>query len=124
VAIAQSSPSIYPPSLPPTGDDDNLPVAQWPTEKAAPQPLHDSFIVEAPPRPPRSLLRRNSVKVSEVYPLTPPASISSHSQSKPPSPTTPDQPHFKGPQDVLNRRTLLDVRPRPSRDSEFGKTDL
>lgn len=105
-SIAQSSPSIYPASLPPDVDDNNAEVARR-TEKPPSPPPQNPFVAEAPPRPPRSILRRNSMRApAEMYPMTPPASASSHSHSKPPSPIV----ESKGPQDIFNRRTLLDVR--------------
>jgi hypothetical protein len=102
-SIAQSSPSIYPPSLPSTGDDDHPEVKDWQLENV----LHIqsvNIVTDVPPRPPRSLLRRNS-KPSDVLPLTLPSSSSSRS-----SPIV-DRLKLKGSQDnILNRRTLLDVR--------------
>jgi len=109
ISVAQSSPSIYPVSLPPSGDDDNTDVTQSPTiENSDFSPKN--VVKGAPPRPPRSHLRRSITKPFEIYPITPAPSTSSHAASDPPSPIL-DQTK------VINRRTLLDVRPRPSHDS-------
>jgi hypothetical protein len=71
-STAQSSPSIYPPSLPPQGDD-----ARYPEEEIS-QPRRYSYSSDtaAPPRPRRSHLRDLPIKTQLV---TPPSSDSSHS---------------------------------------------
>lgn len=118
LSLAQSSPSIYPPSLPEEDDE-------WQYDNRVQQ----QFVVQAPPRPPRSHLREIVSRPAEFYPMTPPPSSSSHSYSKPPSPlydiskgmtsaldeAASDHSHPKGPQDIFARRTLLDVRPNKSR---------
>jgi len=60
----------------------------------------------APPRPPRSQLRKSSTRSVDFTPLTPPDS-QTHSPTKTPSPTSETRS-----QDVLTRRTLLDIRSR------------
>ncbi|KAF8078654.1 hypothetical protein FPV67DRAFT_1689360 [Lyophyllum atratum] len=110
VSIAQSSPSIYPVSLPPSGDDDTTDATVSPTVENASDFSSRHIIVGAPPRPPRSHLRRSITKPSEMYPITPPTSVSSHAPSNPPSPIL-DQAK------VISRRTLLDVRPRSGHES-------
>lgn len=101
VVSAQSSPSIYPASLPP---DDGLENKHSPTDNESSDYHSSDLIMPAPPRPPRSHLRQSVVKATEIYPMTPPASLSSNSQ--PPSPVLDT---VKGPRDILSRRTLLDV---------------
>ncbi|KAG6814058.1 hypothetical protein H0H92_003105 [Tricholoma furcatifolium] len=102
-SIAQSSPSIYPASLPPLGDDDNTDATQSPvTEHSFDIPNPKVVPSQAPPRPPRSHLRRSLTKPFEMYPITPPSSVSSH--------TAPDSPLDAT--KVVRRKTLLDVRPR------------
>ncbi|KAF8898776.1 hypothetical protein BD779DRAFT_37301 [Infundibulicybe gibba] len=121
-SFAQSSPSIYPPSLPPADDTYDLIDTRT--------PVNNTFVVPVPPRPPRSHLRNTASKGVDYIPLTPPpSSISSHPSDKPPSPiediiksleTFPDRyPQTKQhpqPDTMFTRRTLLDVRPR-SRDN-------
>ncbi|KAG6857534.1 hypothetical protein H0H87_000133 [Tephrocybe sp. NHM501043] len=110
-SIAQSSPSIYPASLPPSSEDTD--ATRSPTLENSPidVPHHKSPHTGAPPRPPRSHLRRSLTKPFEMYPITPPSSVSSH---------TPPQSPFTSlaPAEVVNRRTLLDVRPqiRPTQE--------
>ncbi|KAJ7125607.1 hypothetical protein C8R43DRAFT_711491 [Mycena crocata] len=120
-SLAQSSPSIYPPSLPPANDD-------HPFEEAPSLPQRYSDASVAPPRPRRSHLRDPP---STAQLVTPPSSISSHSPVS----------EFAGPfgftnakegersattagptplDEIIGRRTLLDVRPR-SRDSVGSK---
>ncbi|EKM83903.1 hypothetical protein AGABI1DRAFT_103953 [Agaricus bisporus var. burnettii JB137-S8] len=86
VSIAPSSPSIYPESLPPTVDTPS-PVdpepktqAKYFSETLLRRSLSVTSHTDAPPRPPRSYLRE-SQKVNDVSPLTPPASVSSHGHS-------------------------------------------
>ncbi|KAJ7597009.1 hypothetical protein C8J56DRAFT_918915 [Mycena floridula] len=101
MSLAQSSPSLYPPTLP----------AEYPDDIFEEMDLQEEPRKVPPPRPPRSHLR-DSVKASAGYPLTPPSSESSHTAvSNPPSPLEfRPQPFAEG------RRTLLDVRPRASHD--------
>ncbi|TFK41190.1 hypothetical protein BDQ12DRAFT_733503 [Crucibulum laeve] len=107
---AQSSPSIYPASLP--AEDGNN-AALWEQIDLNNQQPPKSTMDAPPPRPPRSHLRDTALRAFEYHPMTPPASVSSHAGSKPPSPTT-EQIQSKGsPDNVFARRTLLDVRPRP-----------
>lgn len=108
-SITQSSPSIYPASILPSADEDTTDATQSPTVEN----FCDFFprkVAGAPPRPPRSHLRRSVTKNFEAYPVTPPTSVSSHAPSKPPSPVL-DQAK------VIGRRTLLDVRTRSGHDS-------
>jgi len=120
-SLAQSSPSLYPPTLP-NDDGDSVYEEVDLKPKSDVPPL-------APPRPPRSHLR-DGPKAYEAYPMTPPPSVSSHtSSSKPPSPiadlfrstlaTFPVESPLQ--EDVLHRRTLLDVRPRVSRENIGGR---
>ncbi|KAG6868601.1 hypothetical protein C0993_000627 [Termitomyces sp. T159_Od127] len=104
VSTAQSSPSIHPPSLFPFGDDDN-------TTDATNSPISDdsfdashskSIALGAPPRPPRSPLRRSLTKSVEMYPMAPSPSVSSD--------TPPSSPVSLDAAKVINRRTLLNVR--------------
>ncbi|KAG6890429.1 hypothetical protein C0995_008783 [Termitomyces sp. Mi166 len=107
VSTAQSSPSIYPPSLPPSGDDDNTTDAtQSPISDYSSDVSHFKFIASgAPPRPPRSPLRQSlMLKPLETYPITPPSSVSSH--------TPPSSPIVLDAAKIVNRRTLLDVQPQ------------
>lgn len=104
-SVALSSPSIYPASLPPDVDDDPV-VPQ--TEKSPSPPPQNPLVADAPPRPPRSILRRSSTRApAEMYPMTPSASASSHSDN-PPGPIV-EQAQTKTPPDIFLRRTLLDV---------------
>lgn len=103
-STARSSPSIYPASLPPSGDDDVTETTQSPDTEHSPVFSFRSLTGPAPPRPPRSHLRQSSTKFYEMYPVTPPTSVSSHEPSKPPSPIL-DQAK------AIQRRTLLDVSP-------------
>ncbi|KAJ7169852.1 hypothetical protein C8R46DRAFT_215738 [Mycena filopes] len=107
-SLAQSSPSIYPPSLPPVNDD-------RPAE-AAPLPLRryssEASVAPAPPRPRRSHLRESS----KAQLVTPPSSVSSHSPvsefSGPFGFTSVDSERATSQHEQLNeimgRRTLLD----------------
>ncbi|KAJ7706213.1 hypothetical protein B0H17DRAFT_616745 [Mycena rosella] len=115
-SLAQSSPSIYPPSLPPANDEL--------IEEVEPQPQRYSDSSVAPPRPRRSHLRDPP---STAQLVTPPSSVSSHSPvseyTGPFSFKTPDGEPSTGPiqlNDIIQRRTLLDVRPR-SQDSVAQK---
>ncbi|PPR05704.1 hypothetical protein CVT26_008945 [Gymnopilus dilepis] len=96
-SLTPSSPSIYPVTLPPDEDDHHEAEENTSSqEPVSPKP---------PPRPPRSHLRE-SAKFREYEPLTPPDSVSA--SSLPPSPISESRP-----QDILSRRTLLDIRTRP-----------
>jgi len=116
-SLAQSSPSIYPPSLPPTNDEDRI----FEEAYSQPQPYRDASA--APPRPRRSHLRDAP---SKGQLLTPPSSVSSHSPVSEFgghfgfTPADHEQPIIQhgSPQlnEIIGRRTLLDVRPR-SQDS-------
>jgi len=106
----QSTPSIYPPSLP-ANDDLVTPVSPTVNKITMEQPER---AVLPPPRPPRSHLRDTLKRALEYAPLTPPASISSHAGSAPETPVS--EASNKSPQDLLSRRTLLDVRLRPSQE--------
>jgi len=114
-SLAQSSPSIYPPSLPPMNDDhDPVPevtALQPPDRHASPPP---------PPRPRRSHLRDAPSKGL----LTPPGSVSDHSPvSEAPAASpwgfTPAERELSTIQlhgssqlnEIMGRKTLLDVRP-------------
>jgi hypothetical protein len=91
-----STPSIYPASLPPNDDG-----------HSEADDVVEPVVAPVPPRPPRSHLRESAKNLNYV-PLTPPTSHSSHSsQSSPPSPIV--EPRH---QDILFRRTILDVRSR------------
>ncbi|KAH0590774.1 hypothetical protein H2248_000899 [Termitomyces sp. 'cryptogamus'] len=81
-SAAHMSPSLCPPSLPPSGDEDNITDG-------------------VPPRPPRSPLRRSLAKPSETYSITP---LSSYTPSS--------SPIVLAAAKVTGRRTLLDVRPQ------------
>jgi len=107
---AQSSPSIYPASLPPANDGHEI------FEEFQPPP-----VPVAPPRPRRSHLRDSASKTPLV---TPPSSVSSHSPISEfagpfgftPTSADGEQSTFQhgGLQlnEIIGRRTLLDVRPR------------
>jgi hypothetical protein len=109
-SLARSSPSIYPPSLPPANDDRGFEEPQRYRDNASPPP---------PPRPRRSHLRDAPSKGI----LTPPSSVSDHSpvsEVAAASPwgftptereTSPIQLHGS-PQlnEIMGRKTLLDVR--------------
>ncbi|KAJ7492647.1 hypothetical protein FB451DRAFT_541812 [Mycena latifolia] len=117
-SLAQSSPSIYPPSLPPANDDHTF-------EEAQTQPQRYSDASAAPPRPRRSHLR--DPPSSKALLITPPSSVSSHSPVSefggPFGPTAQEGEPSTGPlqlNDIIQRRTLLDVRPR-SQDSVASK---
>ncbi|KAJ6575084.1 hypothetical protein B0H19DRAFT_1254702 [Mycena capillaripes] len=119
-SLAQSSPSIYPPSLPPTNDEEHI----FEETYSQPQPRRISDASAAPPRPRRSHLRVASPKAQLA---TPPSSVSSHD----PSPISefgspfgftsaeelsPAQQGQSRLNEIIGRRTLLDIRPR-SQDS-------
>jgi len=127
-SLTPSSPSIYPASLPPDDQGDDgffqgqelrssensvVPVlkpeipARSPARRLSESASGAGVSATVPPRPPRSHLRESIAKVQQddanaYKPLTPPAS--EPTSSKPPSPISEPRP-----QDVLNRRTLLDV---------------
>lgn len=120
-SLAQSSPSVYPATLP-RDDASSIYEDVELDHREEPNPP------VAPPRPPRSVLRdMPSNSGLEYRPITPPQSVSSHSHnhSAPPSPIVEIfkapptafpgrldiRPQSKGgPQeDIFNRRTLLDV---------------
>lgn len=113
--FAQSSPSLYPSSLPP--DDARL-GKDVDVQLASKQSLDEHKVV--PPRPPRSPFREGSTKF--IYPITPPPStISSHDSDLPPTPESckPSPSAFSAvsnvrtrssQDDILARPTLLDVR--------------
>ncbi|TFK77128.1 hypothetical protein BDN72DRAFT_890901 [Pluteus cervinus] len=118
---ARSSPSIYPASLPADKEE-----SRWGQRELAPPMIVSSN--PPPPRPPRSQLRE---LVSRNGRYTRPRADSTPTHSEPPSPlfdhitsTTSDDSRpsissYKKPsQDVLSRKTLLDVRPRPGTRSE------
>ncbi|KAF7310883.1 hypothetical protein HMN09_00631500 [Mycena chlorophos] len=103
-ASANSSPSIYPSSLPPVEEEVVVPMRQIPS----PPP---------PPRPRRSILREQSNKVP-VQLITPPSSVSSHSPIS--DAVNPFRAFTETPavqktgvqlNEIFARRTLLDVRP-------------
>ncbi|KAJ7786278.1 hypothetical protein B0H16DRAFT_25759 [Mycena metata] len=115
-SLAQSSPSVYPPSLPPANDDRLV------EEAPPPQRRYSSDASVAPPRPRRSHLR----EPSKGPLITPPSSVSSHSPvsefggpfgfTSLDSDRAPVQPGSPQLNEIMGRRTLLDVRPR-SRDN-------
>lgn len=118
-SIAPSSPSIYPESLPPA---DDLPSPVGPESKYQTRPYPEPLLRralsvpghgDAPPRPPRSHLRE-SHKPGDIIPLTPPASVSSHGHSQPPSP----EGYYPGiTEHSATRRAMLNVRPRISQEN-------
>jgi hypothetical protein len=103
VSIARS---IDPPSNPryghsttpsPPDNNDLLPGQPFPMVTQKPE----SVVNDPPPRPPRSRLRESAKSlISES-----PGSVSSHTHTKTRSPISDTRP-----QDVLSRRTILDVR--------------
>ncbi|THV07753.1 hypothetical protein K435DRAFT_268536 [Dendrothele bispora CBS 962.96] len=167
-SLVQSSPSIYPPTLPLSNDDVSSIYEEVDLQPApaSPPPAHarqDSAVLPmsptppgidsdasgamfSPPRPPRSVLREVPSKIMEYRPLTPPESSQGHPNDDlvtPPSPISSissskvweDYPSVErrvytytppsssgggkpvGIEDIVNRRTLLDIRPRPSADN-------
>jgi len=120
-SLVPSSPSIYPPSLPPADDEHQSEEVHSDTH-LEPQRPSDSSV--PPPRPRRSLLRNPSVSKAPL--ITPPSSVSSHSPVSEfggPFGFTPVEPG-PGPlqlNDIMQRPTLLDIRPR-SQDSVATKT--
>jgi len=92
--MTPSIPSMYPSIFPHFhgGEDDFPSVTQKPEE-----------VINVPPRPPRSRLRESAKKL-DYAPITPPGSASSDSNT----PSLITEPR---PQDILSRRTILDVRP-------------
>lgn len=113
LSIVQSSPSLYPPTIPLSNDDVSSIYDEVDLPQEEPKPLvvahavsvlpsliptpspntpisETSEAVTFPPRPPRSSLRQTSSKtVMEYRPLTPPESSQGHSgdtSSNPPSP--------------------------------------
>ncbi|CAK5280212.1 unnamed protein product [Mycena citricolor] len=103
----QSSPSIYPASLPEEGS----PVMEN-------SPVSGSSLLPVPPRPPRSQLR--SVRI----PVTPPQSVSSHSPTSVEDSGNPFVDGNRSPvqqgyvplDDLMRRPTLLDVRSEAGSD--------
>ncbi|KAK7468869.1 hypothetical protein VKT23_003368 [Stygiomarasmius scandens] len=159
-SLVQSSPSIYPPTLPLSNDDvssiyEEVELRQEPVQPPVTHAKQDSVLIPispmtpafvdgtgtviSPPRPPRSALREVPSKTMDYRPLTPPESSQGHlseDASKPPSPigsrfsaisddyptvervyTPPATAKPVGIEDIVNRRTLLDIRPRPSMDN-------
>ncbi|KAK7058990.1 hypothetical protein VNI00_001614 [Paramarasmius palmivorus] len=133
----QSTPSLYPPTVQDDYEDVDLNGSSaapraTPHDETAHEPV--SPATDAPPRPPRSILRSPSKVYNPYAPMTPPDSVdgSQFSESKPPSPevsrTGSDNGHrnslllSKGniDTDIFTRPTLLNVRPR-SRDSDQSK---
>lgn len=110
--LAQYSPSLYPPTLPPTEPERTDLVMEHDTIN-----LPSAPIGKVPPRPPRSHLRETA-KFAERYPMTPPSSVSSHEREPEPSPelhslTPPNiAPSSPVRNNILARPTLLDVRQR------------
>ncbi|KAL1720733.1 hypothetical protein EV715DRAFT_271727 [Schizophyllum commune] len=97
-SLAPSSPSIYPDSLPPEDEhhDSSQGHSQGYQGQGYGNPFDDqpkTYIVQAPPRPARSHLRRESSKImSTSLPLTPPDSMNGHSPSA--SPDHSQQPRI------------------------------
>ncbi|KAI5898514.1 uncharacterized protein SCHCODRAFT_02490513 [Schizophyllum commune H4-8] len=94
-SLAPSSPSIYPDSLSPEDDEhhDSGAEGQGYGNPFDDQPKILSYVVQAPPRPARSHLRRESSKImSTPLPLTPPDSMNGHSPSA--SPDHSQQPRI------------------------------
>jgi len=104
-SLNPSTPSIYPVTLPPDEDDQH--EVEDDTPPISPISLQEPMSIKPPPRPPRSHLRE-SAKIRQYAPLTPPDSVSAHTTSQPPSPISESRP-----QDIFTRRTLLDIRTRP-----------
>ncbi|KAK7064252.1 hypothetical protein R3P38DRAFT_33781 [Favolaschia claudopus] len=115
----QSSPSLYPPSLP-TANDDHDDALE---EVYRPPPPPSRNANASPPPPPRP--RRSHLRETKGL-LTPPSSVSDHSPvSELPSTTSPwglrEQPTIQlhgssQLNEIMGRKTLLDIRPR-SQDS-------
>lgn len=120
-----STPSVYPPSLPPAGGE---PVDSFYQQEMSIAPKPPGWVPIAPSRPPpvqpRSPLRPVPSKILEYHPMTPPDSIASGSQTSSPTSEIPaanlipdGNPHdgrfdtlLQAKQEgVLARRTLLDV---------------
>ncbi|KAK0233120.1 hypothetical protein IW262DRAFT_1328771 [Armillaria fumosa] len=138
----QSTPSLYSDSPQVHGDADSF----YDVDSGSPPPVPPKTETRpaappAIPRPPRSILRgAPPSRGSEYRPLTPPDSVESQrfsvssSSAGPATPTglgfttgssldhetaklaTPLTPTLS-PTAILTRRTLLDIRPRPSRDN-------
>ncbi|PBL01113.1 hypothetical protein ARMGADRAFT_411017 [Armillaria gallica] len=138
----QSTPSLYSDSPRVHGDADSF----YDIDSGSPPPVPPKTETRpaappAIPRPPRSILRGTPPsRGSEYRPLTPPDSVESQrfsissSSAGPATPTgmgfatgssldhetaklaTPLAPTLS-PSAILTRRTLLDIRPRPSRDN-------
>ncbi|KAM6498086.1 hypothetical protein JOM56_006034 [Amanita muscaria] len=104
---SQSSPSVYPSSLPPIeSEDESTTVGEQPAEPTMEVKKQAVTVLRphsagAPPRPPKSVLRSLSLKGPQSY-----YTVDSSTPS-PSSSTTADSPPA-----LLPRRTLLDVRPR------------
>ncbi|KAL0951236.1 hypothetical protein HGRIS_007954 [Hohenbuehelia grisea] len=135
--------SSVPPVMPPAAIIRRSPV-ESPERPPVFQVQSPSQILsrEAPPIPRRSLRRPSTNKIADdsldspLTPLSAPSSVSSHTHSKP---VTPDDgsmrrpavhiwdqtqdsaaPQLRNPMDLLAKRTLLDVRPHPSREFASG----
>jgi len=115
-SLAQSSPSIYPASLPAAEDEH---------EEAGPQQPQSPDRQMSPPPPPRP--RRSHLRdVPQKGLLTPPGSVSDHSPVSEVAPwnSTPNDREQSTIQlhgssqlnEIMGRKTLLDIRPR-SQDS-------
>jgi hypothetical protein len=98
-SLTSSTPSIYPSILLPQGDDFHEAEDDFPSVTQRPE-----GVVNVPPRPPRSHLRESAKKL-DFSPLTPSGSDSSHTYTN-----TSTLVSESRPQDVLSRRTILDVR--------------
>ncbi|KNZ77434.1 hypothetical protein J132_05450, partial [Termitomyces sp. J132] len=99
-SAAHMSPSLCPPSLPPSGDEDNITDGtRSPISDNSSKMSHSNSIASGvPPRPPRSPLRRSLAKPSETYSITP---LSSYTPSS--------SPIVLAAAKVTGRRTLLDA---------------
>lgn len=98
-SMTPSTPSIYPSILPPQDDDFHEAEDDFPSLIKRLESM-----VNVPPRPPRSRLRESTKRLDSTS-LTRSGSDSSHTYSNPPGLTPEPRP-----QDVLSRRTILDVR--------------
>ncbi|KAG7450548.1 uncharacterized protein BT62DRAFT_520664 [Guyanagaster necrorhizus] len=138
----QSTPSLYSDSPLVNGDADSFYTLDL--QPSVPPKTEIRAVPTLIPRPPRSILRgtppSSQLRGSEYRPLTPPDSVESQRlsfSSSSAGPSTPtglgfttgsslDHEHGKlsnplpptlSPTAILTRRTLLDIRPRPSRDN-------